>query len=167
MTDLAQDTRDGYWYAGEDAARGRRVLEAMRVYRAADMAMRRRTRDDMAMGDNELLALRFILRAERQGVAVSPSDVARYLGISTASTTALVDRLVRSDHVSRAPHPSDRRMVVLHATPHTDDEVRKTLGAMHERMMDATRGLSDDDADVIISFLEHMTKAIDQISPEA
>ncbi|MGZ0712417.1 MarR family winged helix-turn-helix transcriptional regulator (plasmid) [Coraliomargarita sp. W4R53] len=154
---------DGYWYASPRDAGGKRVLEAMRVYRAADIAMRRRTRNEMSMGDNELLALRLILREGRKGTPTTPSAVARYLGISTASTTTLLDRLERSDHVERKPHPSDRRRVVLHATQHTDEEVRKTLGEMHKRMMDATQDLSEADATVIVRFLENMTQAVDEM----
>src|SRR5690242_6113688 len=106
----------GYWYGdGEDAARRRAVdvLQAFRVYRAADAAMRRRTRDAMSMGENDLLTLRYLLKAEREGRIVQPAELARYLGISTASTSAIIDRLERSDHVRRAPHPTDRRSIVV------------------------------------------------------
>ncbi|WP_396667182.1 MarR family winged helix-turn-helix transcriptional regulator [Microbacterium sp. R86528] len=160
----------GYWYdAGIDrqVERGRRVLEAMRVYRAADVAMRRRTRNEMAMGDNELLALRLILRQDGKGTRTTPSEVASYLGITTASTTSLLDRLERSGHVERRPHPTDRRRVVLLPTERTNDEVRKTLGDMHKRMMDATHDLSDDDAVAIVRFLDAMTHAVDQIDRHA
>ncbi|MEV8267820.1 MarR family transcriptional regulator [Microbacterium sp. NPDC076911] len=159
-------TGSGYWYdTGRDQQieRGRRVLEAMRVCRAADVAMRRRTRNEMAMGDNELLALRLILRQDGKGTPTTPSEVANYLGITTASTTSLLDRLESSGHVVRSPHPTDRRRVVLHPTERTNDEVRKTLGEMHKRMMDATHGLSDDDAVAIVRFLESMTQAVDEI----
>ncbi len=42
-----------YWYGDEPTDRRRRskaVLEALRIYRAAEVAMRRRTRDSMSMG---------------------------------------------------------------------------------------------------------------------
>ena len=65
------------------------VLQALRSYRAAEMAMRRRTQKSMEMGENELLVLRFLARANARGEDVTPVHLARYLGITSASTTAL------------------------------------------------------------------------------
>jgi DNA-binding MarR family transcriptional regulator len=158
----------GYWYGDDgDAARRRavEVLEAFRLYRAADTAMRRRTRDAMAMGENDLLTLRYLLKAEREGRIVQPAEIARYLGVSTASTTAIIDRLERSRHVQRTPHPTDRRAIVVVPTAETDHEVRRTLGAMHARMLEAVAGMSPEDAHVVLDCLSRMRAAVDAIEP--
>ena len=48
----------GYWFPDDDATqRGVAVLNALRRYRAAETAMRRRTRDSMGMGETDLLAV--------------------------------------------------------------------------------------------------------------
>ena len=60
-----------YWYADDDA-RSTSVMEAMRSYRAAEVAMRRRTQQAMEMGENELLVLRFLARARLRGSVVTP-----------------------------------------------------------------------------------------------
>ncbi len=44
---------------------------------------------------------------------LGPSELARRLGISTASTTVAVDRLVALGHVTRTPNPRDRRGVLV------------------------------------------------------
>ena len=151
--------------SGTDAAQGRRVLEALRLYQAAESAMRRRTRQAMSMGENEVLVLRFLTRAAAQDRTVTPTDIARYLGISTASTTALIDRLEQSGHVARSRHPTDRRSVIVSATVQADDEVRGTLGAMDHRMMAAARGLTATESATIITFLERMQSAADEVAP--
>lgn len=48
---------------------------------------------------------------------LSPSALAQMLGISTAAVTVVVDRLVRVGHVSRKPHPTDRRSLLVVPTP--------------------------------------------------
>src|SRR3546814_4837338 len=104
-----------YWYGATEEDRRRRaveVLQAFRVYRAAEIAMRRRTRESMSMGENELLVLRYLLKAAGEGRSVSPSELTRYLGGSPASTTAIIDRPEKSGHVTRVPHPSDRRSIL-------------------------------------------------------
>lgn len=44
---------------------------------------------------------------------LGPSELARRLGISTASTTTAIDRLVALGHVTREPNPHDRRGVLV------------------------------------------------------
>lgn len=48
---------------------------------------------------------------------LGPSDIARRLGVTTAAATTIVDRLVAVGHVTRTPHPTDRRGVVVVPTP--------------------------------------------------
>lgn len=150
-----------YWYSDStDDERGARIMEAMRAYRSAEMAMRRRTQESMAMGENELLVLRYLARAAAAGATVTPIDLARHLGVSTASVTALLDRLEKSDHLQRRPHPSDRRKVLVVSTTHADDEIRDTLTAMHARMMQATRGMSEVETVAVTDFLNRMRCAV-------
>ena len=158
----------GYWY-GEDADDRRRraieLLQAFRLYRAAEVAMRRRTRESMAMGENDLLTLRYLLKAQREDRVVSPAELARYLAVSTASVTAIIDRLEKSDHVRRGPHPSDQRRIVVTPTVDTDDEVRRTLGAMHSRMLEAVIDMSPDETRIVIDTLGRLQAAVDQVEP--
>ncbi|MGO4490735.1 MarR family winged helix-turn-helix transcriptional regulator [Arthrobacter sp. 2YAF22_2] len=152
----------GYWYGPEgrlDPASA--VLHALRNYRAAEVATRKATRDSMGMGETDLLALRYLLRAQSAGDQVGPKDLSRRLGITTASTTSLIDRLVGSGHVRREPHPTDRRSLVIVPTAGTDAEVRATLGDMHRRMLAVAEELSAEDSRVVVGFLQRMTEALD------
>jgi DNA-binding MarR family transcriptional regulator len=153
----------GYWYAGDGTRRGVAVLNALRDYRAAEAAMRRRTRSAMRMGETDLLAIRFLLKAQSAGRIVSPKDLAAHLSISTASTTVLIDRLVRSGHVERRPHPTDRRALVVAPTIDSDDEVRATLGDMHRRMIEVAESLTAEQAATVLGFLDRMREAVDSV----
>jgi DNA-binding MarR family transcriptional regulator len=157
-----------YWYGASEEDRRRRavdVLQAFRVYRAAEVAMRRRTRESMSMGENELLVLRYLLKAAGQERQVSPSEITRYLGVSTASTTAIIDRLEKSGHVTRIPHPTDRRSIHIVATAASDEEVRATLGAMHTRMMSAVVDMTPEESAAVVACLGRLQDAVDQVDP--
>lgn len=151
-----------YWYADDDA-RSTSVMEAMRSYRAAEVAMRRRTEQSMDMGENELLVLRFLARARLRGEPVTPVTLSRYLGITSASTTALLDRLEKSGHVTRAPNPGDRRSVLIASSEKSDAEIRQTLAAMHDRMMAVVREMGPEQRTTVIDFLDAMRDAVDRI----
>ncbi len=150
----------GYWYGPDGLDYGAAVLKSLRDYRSAETTMRRSTRDSMGMGETDLLALRYLLRVQASGKDVVPKDLSRFLGITSASTTSLIDRLVASGHVRREAHPSDRRSVVVVPTVESDKEVRETLGAMHRRMMAVAESLTAEEARVVVKFLQRMTEAV-------
>jgi DNA-binding MarR family transcriptional regulator len=159
---LSGNEGSGYWYGPDGRLDyGAAVLKSLRDYRAAETAIRRSTRDSMGMGETDILALRYLLRSQASGQVSVPKDLSRFLGITSASTTSLIDRLVASGHVRREAHPSDRRSVVVVPTVESDTEVRATLGAMHRRMMSVAEGLTADQARTIIDFLQRMTEALD------
>jgi DNA-binding MarR family transcriptional regulator len=136
------------------------VLKALRDYRAAEVATRRSTRDSTGMGETDLIALRYLLRAQAAGEQVGPKDLSRVLQITTASTTTLIDRLVGSGHVRREPHPTDRRSLVVVPTVAVDSEVRTALGAQNSKMLAVAEELSADEARIVISFLRRMGEAV-------
>jgi DNA-binding MarR family transcriptional regulator len=153
----------GFWYSGDrDQESARTVLKALRDYRAAEQDMRRRTRDAMGINEKDMHALRHLMRAQQQGNSLSPTDVSRLLAISTASTTALIDRLVSSGHIRRQVHPTDRRALELVPTEKSSREMREVLGPMHHRMMAAATSLSAEEAEIVTRFLQRLTDVVDE-----
>jgi DNA-binding MarR family transcriptional regulator len=138
------------------------VLDALRLYRAAERAMSRRTRRSMGMGESDLLAVRYLLEAQQAGGTVTAKDLARRLGISSASTTVLVDRLVRSGHARREAHPTDRRAVVVIATPESARDVRAALGDVHREMLDVAETLGPEELRAVLAFLDAMRRVMDR-----
>lgn len=157
----AVEQSSGYWYPDARRPSSVDVLNLLRRYRETEQRMRAKTRKSMGMGETDLIALRYLLRAQRSGVVVQQRDLSRLLNITSASTTALVDRLCKSGHVRRVPHPTDRRAVVVEPTVETDSEVRETLGDMHKRMITAVESLSDEETKVVARFLVTLNDAID------
>ena len=173
MADSAQGADTHYWYSDDAKTetgaheRSVAVLEAMRTYRAAESAMRRRTQVSMGMGENDLLALRYVIMAQQAGRSIGPKELTGYLGISSASTTVLLDRLERKGQLRREHSPFDRRALILVATATTDEEVRAALGEVPERMVEVANTLDSDEARVVIDFLRRMRSAVDEIDSHA
>ncbi|MEL7977622.1 MarR family transcriptional regulator [Isoptericola sp. F-RaC21] len=141
-----------YWY-GESDAEPRRLLEALRTFRRADEAMRRRAGREMKMNLTDLRALQHVIACEGHGEPATPRGLAEYLTISTASTTKLLDRLVASGHLERRPHPSDRRSVVVVASDAAHAEVRERLAPVHARMLEIARAVPARSRPAVRDFL--------------
>lgn len=155
----------GYWYPERERTSGVELLALMRRYRAAEVAMRERKRRAMNMNATDMEAVRFLLRSGEQGRPVRPGDLAAHLGITSASTTAVVKRLVATGHVERRPDPADGRGALLLATGHTDDEVRTELTDVHARMIAAADRLSDRTIAEMGAFFTEMIEAMEADSP--
>lgn len=142
------------------------VITAFREFRTSESAMRRRTRSSVSMGETDLLALRYLVDAEAAGAGVRPTELAARLGVTSASMTSLVDRLVAAGHVTREPHPSDRRAVILRPTSGADEEVRHNLDQMHKRMFEAAESLTPPEIAAVLSFLMRMREAVDVVAAD-
>jgi DNA-binding MarR family transcriptional regulator len=139
------------------------VLEALHVYRAAEAAMRRRTGSAMGLGENDLLALRFILDNRAAGRVTAPKDVTNYLGISSASTTVLLHRLEKSKYIERRPNPLDKRSIEIVPTAAAEGDTGPMLAAAQQQMAGTTESLSEEEARIVRKFLTMMRDTVDGI----
>jgi DNA-binding MarR family transcriptional regulator len=158
--DSEQSTAEppGYWYSDHAVMD---LLGALRRFRRADEGLRRRVSADLGVNQLDLRALRLVVAGERASRPLSPGDLSTQLEISTAATTKLVDRLVSSGHVDRTPHPHDRRSVVLVPTEHAHADLRRRMGAVHQRMGEAARAVPAGTREAVIEFLTSMTLAME------
>ena len=143
------------------------VLTAVRDFRRTDAAMRRRTQAALAINETDLLAIRHLIRAERAGESIGPTELSARLGITSAATAKLLSRLASTGHISREPHAVDRRAQIVHVTPRAHRDVMRALGAVHQRMIEVADGLSVADRRAVIRFLRDMGAAMTPAEPSA
>ncbi len=135
------------------------VVDAVETLRRAEAHLVRRRQSGDGPSDIDRTALRHIIALSVQDEPATPKGLAALLGISTASTTALIDRLVRDGLVSTQPHPVDRRKKLLIPTLGTEnpDDIGTLAGAIREIAAD----LSDTEAQLLIGALTRITRAVD------
>jgi len=167
MTTEVTDTTTGFWYGKGSRVDAVDVLNALRRYRSAESAAQRRAREALGIGENALLALRVLLDAEAAGRAVNAKELADRLEITPASTSALVDRLVRSGHVERHADPHDRRGVILTASGGSMRQVLRVIDELDNRASEVAEHLPPTEMAVIVAFLEEMARVVDHADAEA
>jgi len=140
------------------------VLDALRTYREADTAMSARARADSSMTDNEMRIIHFLLTAQKRDTAVTPTALSRHLGVTSASMTALLDRLERAGAIERVRHPSDRRSLLITATPHAERTVGAPVVAFQEATRRIASELDEKERDAVLHFLEKLTDAVNRAS---
>lgn len=88
------------------------------------------------LGGSDLRALIALLDAARAGAVATPGWLAGQLQFSSASTTALVDRLAARDLLERRADPADRRRTLLAVTQGARDMGQDFFGPLITRITD-------------------------------
>jgi DNA-binding MarR family transcriptional regulator len=118
---------------------------------------------DVGVSVPELLAL------ENLGAdgGLGPSELARRLQLSTGAVTALVDRLEASGHAARAPHPSDRRRIVVTRTAKASDELAAASAPLSDELRRLAVRLSDEERRAVGQFLDGFIDIVERAAAEA
>ncbi len=138
----------------------RGVLESVRAFTDAVDQMHTGLRGDMDMNATDLSALRMLTIREQRGELVKPHDLARHLGISSASTTKLLDRLAADGFVERRAHPHDRRALIILLTESARADFIHHFGAHMARMRGALESYSDAELELVARFLDDLGAAV-------
>lgn len=85
------------------------ITDSLREVDAISRAFERRLGRVLTVNATDLAAMEFLI----QEGSLTPSELAIRLGVSTAASTLVVDRLVALGHVERHPHEHDRRKIVV------------------------------------------------------
>lgn len=133
------------------------LMNALGGLRTAERRMSEASQHYMQLNETDMRALHFLIIAKHADELVTPGRLADHLGISTASTTKLLDRLEHGNHVERSPHPTDRRALVVTIMPDTHRAARESVGRQQARRVFAAARLTTEERDVVIRFLRDMT----------
>ncbi|NUR72704.1 MAG: MarR family transcriptional regulator [Hamadaea sp.] len=112
-------------------------------------------------GDDEIARLLGLNRTDLrcldlllQEGPTAPGRLATELGLTTGSVTAMLDRMEKSDYITRTPDPSDRRKVVVQARPEIADQAWQVMLPLIEDSTRSIAGYSDADLTLLLDFFE-------------
>ncbi len=114
-------------------------------------ALARRT----GLSESELHSLRHLLAGP-----LGPNDLARTLGVTSAASSGIVDRLESRGHVTRQPHPTDKRRTVVAISDSGRVEVLAQMRPMFEALVAADARLTHEERTVVDDYLRSIIAAI-------
>jgi DNA-binding MarR family transcriptional regulator len=127
------------------------IMELTDVSGLLPHALARRT----GLSESELHSLRHLL-----GGPLGPNDLARTLGVTSAASSGIVDRLEARGHVSRQPHPTDKRRTVVVISDSGRVEVLAQMRPMFEGLVAADARLSDEQRTIVDAYLVDIIAAM-------
>lgn len=111
-----------------------------------------------ASGLGLLEFLLLIRAADDEGVVTR--DAGRALGVSTGTMTGLADRLESGNLVRRHAHPTDRRLLVLKATPKGRRVVDRALNPVLTEIADLVRLVEPTEFGFVSAFMEQLASLL-------
>jgi DNA-binding MarR family transcriptional regulator len=111
--------------------------------------------DRYGLNRTDMRALDLVGQAGR----LTPTDLARRLGLTTGGVTSVLDRLERAGYARRLPDPGDRRRLLVETTAATAARDAEVFGALLQATQSALEAFTDQELAVIGRFLER-TRAI-------
>lgn len=136
---------------------GMAVRQVLRLAPAVHAALAHR----LGVGVTDLLALDHLSTPPPPDGVV---DLGRRLGVTSASATVLVDRLVAAEHVRRVAHSHDGRRTRLEMTPHAETEVRAALEPLIAALAAVVDDLGEDQARTVLAFLTELTGVLSRFA---
>jgi DNA-binding MarR family transcriptional regulator len=107
------------------------------------------------LSTSELHSLRHLM-----DTPMGPVELARALGVTSAASSGVVDRLVARGHAERRPHPEDGRRTEVVITDSGRAEVFSRLAPMFAALATLDAGLEDGDRAVVERYLRGATAAM-------
>ena len=115
----------------------------------------------------DVRALVAIMDAARGGESLTAGRLGAAVDLSSASVTALLDRLERVGHIRRTRDADDRRRVVLEMSDSAMAAGAEHFGGLQRDLTAAMEGYTDDELAVVRRFLLDMTEVIERHSRPA
>lgn len=107
------------------------------------------------LSTSELHSLRHLM-----DTPMGPVELARALGVTSAASSGVVDRLVARGHAERRPHPDDGRRTQVVITDSGRAEVFARLAPMFVALAALDAGLEPHERDVVERYLRGATAAM-------
>lgn len=99
----------------------------------------------------------------------TPTEISRYTGLTSGSTTTMLDRLEKAGFISRKPNPNDRRGVLIEISKKWAQTAAPLVGELVQNHHKLINTYNDDQLKTIADFLtrfaqnvKDQTNALDQ-----
>ncbi|GAA1404806.1 hypothetical protein AUR04nite_07940 [Glutamicibacter uratoxydans] len=119
------------------------------------------TASENGMHRRDLSALSALMKNERSGRKLSPSQLSALLQLSAPATTAMLDRLERLGYIQRQRRPEDRRGTIINLTEKAFIEGRRMFLPLSQSLSRVIEAYDDQLIGQINEFLHEAVAAVD------
>jgi DNA-binding MarR family transcriptional regulator len=136
-------------WGGQPAIGVKSATQLLREIREVSSAFETHLGAELTVNPTDLAAMEHLI----QDGPLTPTELAKRLGLTTAAVTTSIDRLTAVGHVSRAPNPADRRGLLVVPAPASIQRAMQSLLPMIIGIDRVLANFSEDEQAVITEYL--------------
>jgi len=130
-----------------------RVMMAARENNISAILFRNSIRNRVGLNITDSECLSFLAI---KGV-LTAKDLSHYTGLTTGSTTAMLDRLEQAEFIRRKPNPDDRRGVLIEIHENWTQTVGPMVSGIQKAQSELIASYSEAELEIIADFLTRFT----------
>jgi DNA-binding MarR family transcriptional regulator len=134
----------------------KKVFLAARDQGISSVLFRNATSRKLGLNATDSECLSFLMMNK----VATPTELANYTGLTSGSTTAMLDRLERAGFIIRKPNPNDRRGVLIEAHQHYTELARPLVAGVQQAHHQLLTKYNEEELSVIADFLNGFTKNV-------
>lgn len=92
--------------------------------------------------------------------SATPKELAHYTGLTTGSTTAMLDRLEKAQFITRTPNPKDRRSVLIAVSKKWAETAAPLVIGIQQSQAELVASYTDEELKTIADFLTRFTNNV-------
>jgi len=135
-----------------------RVMMAARENNISSILFRNAVRSRLGLNITDSECLSFLAI---KGV-LTPKDISHYTGLTTGSTTAMLDRLEHAQFIRRKPNPDDRRGALIEIHEKWTETSRPLVMGVQKEQAELIASYSDAELEIIADFLTRFTDNVNK-----
>lgn len=136
----------------------KRALMAVRDYGVNLTQFRNAMSEWAGLNVTDMECLRLLFQ---KGIA-TPSELARYTGLTSGATTAMLDRLEKVGLIERRPNPDDRRGTLIAPTQSSAEKAASWFTSARKAQDELISSYSESELETIADVFERFAKLWDQ-----
>ena len=94
--------------------------------------------------------------------ALTPKEIGRFTGLTTGSTTAMLDRLEKAQYIQRKSNPRDRRSTLIEINQKWTETSGPLVAGIQTAQAELIASYSDEELAVIADFLTRFAENVKQ-----
>jgi DNA-binding MarR family transcriptional regulator len=96
----------------------------------------------------------------------TPTELGRYTGLTSGSTTAMLDRLEKAGYIRRGPNPNDRRGSLIEIDPRYGEVAMPLVAGVQKAHKELLASYTEEQLTIIADFLTRFTQNVEQQTDE-
>lgn len=131
----------------------KQVIMAIREYGISTVLFRNLIGEKLGLNVTDMECLGLVFHKE----LAAPSELARYTGLSSGATTAMLDRLENSGLIERHPNPDDRRGTLIVLSKTGAEKVAPWFISARQMQNELVSSYSEKELQLMMDFFEKST----------